>query len=113
MRRTFTCITIILVLITFSALTFQEQNGLHGNVAGAPSGKTGSPSDNSNCTSCHAGSATSQTGLITSNIPLYGYTPGAQYTITGSITDATVIKFGFEISPQRASGALVGTMMLA
>jgi len=113
MRRTFICITIILGLISFSALTFQEQNGLHGNAAGAPSGKTGSPGDNSNCTSCHSGSATSQTGLITSNIPLYGYTPGTTYTITGSITDATVTKFGFEISPQRTSGALVGTMMLS
>ena len=52
-----------------------------GHSSGAPAGKTGSPGDASNCTSCHAGTPTSQAGLITTNIPVAGYTPGQTYTI--------------------------------
>jgi hypothetical protein len=41
-------------------------------------------------------------GLISSNIPSAGYTPGAQYQITASISEAGRSKFGFSISPQNS-----------
>ena len=55
------------------------------NSTGSVGGKTGSPMDNSDCTSCHsvAGTTVSTTD-ITSNIPSNGYTPGNTYTITTS-----------------------------
>jgi hypothetical protein len=84
---------------------------VQGHTSGAPAGKTGSPADASNCTSCHSGTPTSQAGLITSTIPVSGYIPGQTYTVTGSVTDATVVKFGFEISPQKTTGTLTGTMI--
>lgn len=82
------------------------------NAVGAPASMTGSPGDGNNCTSCHSGTATVQAGLITSDIPLTGYVPGQTYTITGSITASGKTKFGFQISPQNASGALKGTMIV-
>lgn len=82
------------------------------NTSGAPSGKTGGPGDSGNCTSCHSGSATTQTGLITSNIPTSGYVPGATYTITASIAVANISKFGFEVSAQTPSGTKVGTLVI-
>lgn len=83
-----------------------------GNGNGAPAGKTGSPADGGNCTSCHSGTATTVGGLITSTIPMSGYIPGQTYTITGTITTANKTKFGFEISPQNNSGALAGTIIV-
>lgn len=80
------------------------------NATGAPTSNTGSPGDGTNCTSCHTGSASSQAGLITSTIPMTGYVPGQTYTITGSITTSGKTKFGFQVSPQNASGDLKGTM---
>lgn len=84
----------------------------NGDSSGAPTKKTGSPGDGSNCTSCHSGTASTQAGLITSTIPGNGYTPGQTYTITGTITTANKIKFGFEISPQDLAGALKGTLVV-
>ncbi len=83
----------------------------HANVAGAPTSRTGSPFDVSSCTFCHAGTATTTPGQITSNIPLAGYMPGNTYTITATVTQASRIKFGFEISPQSSTGALLGTII--
>lgn len=83
-----------------------------GNSSGSPAGRTGSPGDGMNCTSCHSGTALPQAGLITSNIPIEGYIPGQTYTITGTITTSGKTKFGFEISPQNTTGNLKGTLIL-
>lgn len=82
------------------------------NTGGAPACKTGSPGDNSSCTSCHAGTATVLSGAITSDIPASGYIPGNVYTISGTISDPVKNKFGFQISPQKINGAQVGTMTI-
>jgi hypothetical protein len=113
MKRIFYSFILIAGIISFSALISEEQNGAHGSQTGAPAAKTGSPGDNSNCTSCHSGSATTQAGLITSTIPSSGYVPGQTYTVTASISDPISVKFGFELSPQRVNGGLVGAMMLS
>jgi hypothetical protein len=112
MKRFLYSVILILFIITSSALLSEEQSGLHGSQTGAPAARTGSPADMYSCTYCHTGTATSQTGLITSNIPVTGYIPGQTYSVTATISDATSVKFGFEISPQRTNGALTGTMIL-
>lgn len=77
---------------------------------GSPGGKTGSPGDVSNCTQCHGGTAQAQTGWITSNIPLAGYTAGTSYNITVTATQAGINKFGFECTAEDAFGSKVGTL---
>lgn len=77
--------------------------------AQAPDGKTDSPGDGGNCTGCHAGVAVPTNNLIQSDIPSSGYVPGTTYTIgCGLSTGAS--KYGFQVSPQDASGNLIGTL---
>ncbi len=111
MKKVFTTLTLFSIIF-FSATYFETGNELQGHASGAPSGKTGSPGDNSSCTSCHSGNATVVTGIITSTIPVAGYEPGLTYVVTATCTDATVYKWGFEISPQNVSGTKIGTMIL-
>lgn len=103
-----TCLFIILVY------TNKQNNSVYSSTAGAPAGNTGSPSDGFSCarSGCHSGSATSQSGLITSNIPVTGYVPGTTYTITASITTASIVKFGFQVSPQSSTGQPRGTIIV-
>lgn len=102
----------IFAMVIGSIFISEYSSPANGDSSGAPSKKTGSPGDGSNCTSCHSGTATTQAGLITSNIPIGGYTPGQTYTITGTITTANKTKFGFQISPQDIAGALKGTLII-
>jgi hypothetical protein len=73
----------------------------NSNSTGSVGGKTGSPMDNSDCTSCHYAEfpATVSTTHITSNIPSNGYTPGNTYTITTSSWAD-----GFEITCEENTG---------
>jgi len=86
--------TIIAIAIFFYPTTSNS------NSTGSVGGKTGSPMDNSDCTSCHnvAGTTVSTTN-ITSNIPSNGYTPGNTYTITTSSWAD-----GFEITCEENTG---------
>lgn len=97
------------ILIVIVAISNYFNNQVFTNPTGAPAGKTGSPGDGSNCTSCHGGTASTVTGWITSNIPAEGYTPGQTYTITATPVGAGTK--GFEISPQNSSGNLLGTLI--
>ena len=73
----------ILGSIIAIAILFYPQSTI-GKLTGSPGGKTGSPMDNSDCTSCHNVTATTvSTTDISSNIPSAGYIPGNIYTITG------------------------------
>jgi hypothetical protein len=86
--------------------------GFGGNAkwpGGSPGGYTGSPGDGKNCTQCHGGTASTELGWITSDIPIEGYIPGETYTITVSITGSG--DKGFEVSPQDESGNLLGTLI--
>lgn len=79
--------------------------------AGSPGGKSGSPGDNNaTCTQCHSGTATAQTGWISTNIPPEGYTPGETYTITATGTHSGVVKFGFELTAEDSFGNKTGTL---
>lgn len=98
-------------LLSFSICS-DLQKPTSANVSGAPTAKTGSPGDGGNCTMCHSGTAATVAGLITSNIPPQGYMPGNTYTITGTVTEPGRVRFGFEISPQSPTGALMGSMTI-
>jgi hypothetical protein len=77
---------------------------------GAPAGYTGSPGDGSDCTNCHGGTATPVSGWITSNVPGTGWVPGTNYTITVSVAGTGSVARGFEVSPQKTDGTLLGTL---
>ncbi len=104
MKKTF----LLLAIVVIAVLGLTSFETLYPT--GAPAGYTGSPGDGQNCTSCHGGTATSSTGWITSNIPASGYVPGTTYQITATNSLTGSGKFGFEVSPQNASGTLLGTL---
>ena len=102
-------LSLFLLFVVFSVFNLLAPNAI-SNPTGAPAGNTGSPSDATTCAeSCHGGSAVTQAGLITSNIPTAGYTPGSTYTITASITGTG--NKGFQVSPQNTAGTLLGSLI--
>jgi hypothetical protein len=106
---------IALFAIVATALLIFSSTSTIGYLTGAPSGKANDPSSgNSNCTSCHSGTATSNAtiGNITTNIPATGYVPGTTYTITANVVYAGKTRFGFEVSPQNTAGTLKGTITI-
>jgi hypothetical protein len=76
--------------------------------SGAPPGYTNSPGDGVNCTHCMGGTAEAVTGWITSDIPPEGYVAAMTYNIT--VTASGMGNKGFECSPQKPDGSLVGTL---
>jgi hypothetical protein len=109
-----------LLLTSFSALlccviSLVSLEQAASNPSGAPGGVTGSPSDGQTCwkSDCHSGAApVAQAGLISTNIPADGYLAGATYTITISISELGISRWGFEASPQSSSGTLMGTPVI-
>jgi len=77
--------------------------------SGSPGGKTGSPGDGSNCTSCHSGVPQNVGDWISTNIPEGGYVPGETYVITAKGMHEGVAKFGFELTAENAAGVKKGT----
>ncbi len=106
----------ILYLTLSSAMAFALLTGgstlLRAKTDGAPVANTNSPGDGQTCarTGCHSGTASERAGLISSDIPETGYLSGETYTITVSIDEPDVVKFGFQASPQDAAGELLGVM---
>ena len=101
--------TFILGSIIAIAILFYPQS-IIGKLTGSPGGKTGSPMDNSDCTSCHNIQGTTVTTThITSNIPSNGYIPGNTYTITANLNASGPL--GFEIScEENTSNTKTGTL---
>lgn len=101
------------ILVITTSLLFNNTNA-HSRSNGSPESASGSPSDGVTCarSGCHTGTATAQDNMITSDIPAAGYIPGQTYTITVSISQAGISKFGFSISPQNSSGAVLGSLVI-
>ena len=99
------------MLVSFGIIS-GSYNTASSNATGAPSGNTGSPADAHTCarSGCHPGTATNINSIITSDVPPTGYIHGTTYTITATVSDPNLVKFGFEISPQSISGTLLGTL---
>src|SRR5689334_5092300 len=108
----------LITFLFFGIISFIVFDAVHNNAeshtSGAPASRTGSPGDGgATCKNCHAGpNPTTEAGLITSNIPPDGYTPGQTYTITATVTRSGHTKFGFEISPQNIAGTKLGTLIV-
>lgn len=105
---------IIVALVLVAGVWFAVPgDNAHSYSAGAPAGYCNAPaSPGSTCFTCHNDGPAPVTvpGLITSNIPVNGYSPGNTYTITATVTGIGHQRFGFEISPQDLNGNLVGSM---
>jgi hypothetical protein len=111
MKKIYFFFVSILVVATSLLL---DNTSTHSRSNGSPESASGSPFDGVTCTKsgCHAGTASAQDNMVTSNIPASGYFPGQTYTITVSITQAGISKFGFSISPQNSSGAVLGSLVI-
>ncbi len=96
-------------LIAIFLLDIQFSTG-HTSTSGSPGSYSGSPADgNKTCaTGCHGGTAITQTGIISTDIPVDGYTPGTQYTITLTASYMGRTKYGFELGAAKTSGTAVG-----
>jgi len=95
-------------------LAFPSVLLLFSYTGGSPGGKSGSPGDGgSTCTDCHNGTAQSQTGWISTNIPAEGFTAGETYTITATGTHTGVQKFGLELTAEDAFGSKVGMFTIS
>ena len=110
---------VIFTLLATVAILIAESGNHAGfsNISGAPAGRAASPFDfgglTCNVSGCHTSYPLgSKTGWITSNIPGIGYTPGQTYTITATASSPNRIRFGFEITPQTATGATAGTVII-
>lgn len=106
-------LSIALLVTLISGLINQAES----NIAGAPAGYTGSPGDGGfTCATqvgCHTGAPVpTDNTIITSNVPPTGYIPGFTYTITAAFIKPGHSRFGFEISPQSASGTYRGTIII-
>ena len=79
---------------------------------GSPGGKTGSPSDDSNCTACHNSfNIINKDAWISTNIPESGYTPGNTYEIKIDAYHKGSVRIGFEITSETA-GKKIGNWSL-
>ncbi|MFN5317225.1 MAG: choice-of-anchor V domain-containing protein [Bacteroidia bacterium] len=86
----------------------------HSRSAGAPAQHAGAPADNSGQTcaksGCHnTNPATDRDGMLSSNVPETGYIPGETYSITVSVEQAGISKFGFQATAQDEAGNLQGS----
>jgi hypothetical protein len=78
-----------------------------------PPGNTGSPNDDKDCSSCHKAKAKSVDGIFSSNCESKSYIPLKTYTITLKLKGNEKSKiFGFQVSPQTASGKLQGKLII-
>jgi hypothetical protein len=113
MKKPLLFISLFLSVATVTFFADVETANTHSSGSGI-SGLSGSPSDGGNCTSCHGSHVqNTPTPWITSNVPVTGYVPGTTYTITAkaaSTASGHNSNFGFEVSPQNSSGAVVGTL---
>lgn len=103
----FTIFSLLSILIIWDGIN----QDAHSNVGGSPGGYSGSPADgNRTCGNCHGGNANpaTQPGIIASNIPVAGYTPGSVYTLTLTADHLGKVKYGFELSASNSGGTSLG-----
>lgn len=113
MKKAFTASRIFSLFFIFSLVSigFRALN----NADGPPAERTGAPSE-ANCTACHSGSViTNGTNwnkiTLTTNIPAGGYVPGVTYSITLSLAQAGITRYGFETTVRNASGNMAGSFI--
>ena len=83
--------------------------------AGAPAGVTGAPGDGL-CTDCHGGVANTGGGsLQVSLVDATNWSPGQQVRLRVTLADPSARRWGFQISPRKASDPTqgAGTLVVA
>jgi len=106
------------ILVLGGVLAYNASyNSAHSNSPGAPVnggvGYTGSPADGRTCGTnggCHGGGSTNMPNWVTSDIPATGYIPGETYSISATVEENGITVFGFQLSPQNATGTVLGDM---
>lgn len=94
------------ILFIFVSLLFMN---LMPKSTGSPGAKSGSPGDaGATCTACHSSTVKAKEGWITTDVPSEGYVAGEVYTITLSVAQSGITKFGFELTAEDALGNKVG-----
>lgn len=86
-------------------------NPINSSPGGTPGARTGSPGDGGGTcytSGCHVGAPTEAANIISTNIPVEGYTPNTTYTVTVTLTGSG--NKGFQVSPQSSTGALLGSL---
>ncbi|MES2565449.1 MAG: choice-of-anchor V domain-containing protein [Bacteroidota bacterium] len=102
-------------VFTFCTIAFLSTLNTTNASSSLPNvGNAGAPMDNAGqtCTSCHGGTATQTTGVISSDIPASGYISGTTYNFTVTMSGAA--SYGYEITPQTpTSNVGLGTLISA
>lgn len=109
MQRKFLLLVIFLFVAALTAEMAMTNSG------GPPTAHTGAPGE-SNCTSCHSdfavNSGTGTRTLVLNSTPgLTSYTPGQTYTVTYTLNQSGISKFGFQATVKRANGTSAGTLI--
>ncbi len=102
----FSILAIVAIASCVTDLTFEAYSFSDG-----PPIASGAPGE-ANCTFCHTATPQTSLGIITSNVPVTGYIPGAIYTITATISVTGINKFGFEVSTRNSTGSQNGTIIV-
>lgn len=81
-------------------------------LSGPPAGNTNAPSE-SNCTSCHSGTAITSgsnwDNLTMSGLPSGGYALNTNYTLTLSYSQSGISRYGFQMTALGSSNAMAGS----
>ena len=99
------------VFVLFIVLLISTDKIAIANSFSPPTGMTGSPADGANCSACHSSSVMNLTTGITTDIPVGGYVPGTEYTISigNEIAQSGKTRYGFSMTAQNTTGTLLGT----
>lgn len=106
-KITLTLLTALLIILSI------QSNQLSANSRGSIGGFSSSAGNSGNScgqVGCHGGGHTIQNGILSTNIPASGYTPGMTYRINVSGNSGTGVKFGFELAAENSSNSSVGNL---
>ena len=104
----------LLSFLSLLTLLLLDANNLIAKNGGSPGGRSSSGGDfGASCGQggCHGGGHITQNGIITTNIPSRGYTPGSSYTIVVAGTSGSGSKFGFELAAENSINSTAGTLV--
>ncbi len=112
-----------LAIVAVSTISDQGVHSVYAHSAGSQGQRTNSPGDiagipsgTANCTNCHTGSALNSGNAsvsITAPGLSSGYVAGSTYTITTTISESGINKFGFEATVEKDSdNSKIGTLVL-
>jgi hypothetical protein len=120
MRKNYFLVALLGISITGLAWQKSINNGQVQNLkqhkfsSGSPIGRTGAPGE-SNCTTCHNGTAVSGSSenvfnVLENGIPVSSYTPGGTYEVSLSMA-SNPVKRGFQLIALDENNTMAGTFV--